>query len=56
MSFAKNKFPWLFTWNFVLLFLAVVQCIAQAVNESWPGALAFAYIAYIIYKLMILEK
>ena len=52
----KNNFPWRFLWNFVLLFLAIVCCISQAVNGSMPGAVAFGYISYIIYKLMILEK
>lgn len=56
MKLTKTDFPWRFLWNFVLLFLAVCCLVAQAVNHSVPGTAAFAFIVYIIYKLIRLEK
>lgn len=54
-KYTNNSFNWKFLWDFILLFFAVVMCIAQAVNGSWPGMIGFAFIAYIIIKLMVLD-
>lgn len=54
--FAKNNFPWAFLWNFVLLLLACIMMVMQFVNGSWPGAIGFAMIAYVIVRLIKLER
>lgn len=56
MKLTKTDFPWRFLWNFVLLFLAVCCLVSQAVHHSVPGTAAFAFIVYILYKLIRLEK
>lgn len=51
----KSNFPWRFLWDFTLTVFACIIAIAQACYGSAFSALAFAFIAYILYKLMIID-
>ena len=56
MRYTNNNFPWVFLWNFVLLLLACIMGVMQFVHGSWPGAIGFGMIAYILVKLIRLER
>ena len=56
MRLTKTNFPWLFLWNFLLLALAVICMVSQAVHQRWPGAAAFAFIVYILVRLIYIEN
>ena len=55
-TITKNDFPKMFTLDFVLLLLACIMAIAQLVNGSVPGFAGFGLIAYVIGKLMMIER